>query len=912
MSFVGNITPQWIEAQFLLWREDPAKLGAEWRAYFEGFELGGSDLPGKKCLDPELALKQSAVHSLIYRYRDIGHLLACTDPLSPCKIDHPLLSLAAFGLEPADLERSFYVKRCISSPSPHISADPECMTADRNAVTLREISAIMRETYCRSIGVEFMYIQEPAERQWLIDRMEPFRNRPEFSMEEKLVFLGKLREAALFEGFLNRKFMGQTRFSLEGGEVLVPQLDDVVAQAARHGVTDLILGMPHRGRLNVLANVFRRPLENIFAEFKDNIEHGVVGEGDVKYHRGFSVDRELPDGLRIHLTMATNPSHLEAIDPVVEGKCRAWQDRYGAGAERRVLPVLIHGDAAFAGQGVVAETFNLSQLGGYRTGGTLHIVLNNQIGFTTMPADARSSRYATDAAKIVMAPVFHVHGEDPEAVIHATRLALEYRQEFARDVVVEVICYRRYGHNEGDEPYFTQPLMYGKIKDRLPLHEIYARRLLETGLTEQQLKEPAGEFPARLEQALAREARADDSGFRGGRDGVRQECAPPDIETGVGGAKLKELADILATVPAGFTPHPRVAAFLNRRREKVAKGEAIDWGTAETLAFASLLREGTSVRLSGQDVRRGTFSQRHSVLFDIKTENTFAPLSAVADRGAGFRVYDSMLSENAVLGFEYGYSLESPRALVIWEAQYGDFANGAQVVIDEFIVSSESKWDRGSGLTMLLPHGYEGQGPDHSSGRPERFLQLCADNNVQITTPSTPAQFFHLLRRQVRQPFRKPLVVFTPKSLLRHPLCVSRLEEFTAGRFREILPGGGEPEKVRAVLLCCGKISVELLERKIRDGRDDLDLVRVEQFYPLRLDLLRDALGRYGSGARISWVQEEPANMGWWGFIRPHLRAILGEEPRYVGREAAASPSTGSFRLHKEEQEKILEEAFKV
>jgi 2-oxoglutarate dehydrogenase E1 component len=912
MSFLGNITPQWIEAQFLLWREDPEKLGAEWRAFFDGFELGGSDLPGKKCLDPELALKQSAVYSLVYRYRDIGHLLACTDPLSPCKIDHPLLSLAAFGLEPADLERTFYVKRCIRSPSPDIPDDPECMPAERHAATLREILAIMRETYCRSIGVEFMYIQEPAERQWLIDRMEPVRNRPEFSIEEKLVILGKLREAALFEGFLSRKFMGQTRFSLEGGEVLVPQLDDLVIQSARLGVTDLILGMPHRGRLNVLANVFRRPLENIFAEFKDNIEMGVVGEGDVKYHRGFSVDRELPEGSRIHLTMSVNPSHLEAIDPVLEGKCRARQDRYGAGADRRVLPVLIHGDAAFAGQGVVAETFNLSQLMGYRTGGTLHIVLNNQIGFTTLPVDARSSRYATDAAKIVMAPVFHVHGEDPEAVIFATRLALEYRQTFGRDVVVEIICYRRRGHNEGDEPFFTQPLLYERIKERPPVHEIYAELLRERGVSERDLGEPGGGFQKRLEESLTKEATVVDRGFSGEWKDFRREYSSTSPETGVGRPTLTDLADTLAKTPSGFSPHPRIAAFLKRRCEVVAKGEGIDWGTAETLAFASLLREGTSIRLSGQDVRRGTFSQRHSVLYDITNEDICVPLATVAAHGAAFHAFDSMLSENAVLGFEFGYSLESPNALVIWEAQYGDFANGGQVVIDEFITSSETKWERANGLTMLLPHGLEGQGPDHSSARPERFLQLCAENNVQITYPSTPAQYFHLLRRQVKQPFREPLIVLTPKSMLRHPLCVSRLEEFTSGRFREILPGIGTLEKIRAVLLCSGKIYFELLERMLRDEREDIDLVRIEQFYPLRKDLLGEAMQRYGSGVHFSWVQEEPSNMGGWSFIRPHLREFLGKEPRYVGRKDAASPAVGFPRAHREQQEKILEEAFRL
>ncbi|HTP65013.1 MAG TPA: 2-oxoglutarate dehydrogenase E1 component, partial [Geobacteraceae bacterium] len=676
------------------------------------------------------------------------------------------------------------------------------------------------------------------------------------------------------------------------------------------GVTDLILGMPHRGRLNVLANVFRRPLENIFAEFSDNVEHGVVGEGDVKYHRGFTLELDLPAGARFQLTMAANPSHLEAIDPVLEGKCRARQDHYGADGAKRVLPVLIHGDAAFAGQGVVAETFNLSQLAGFGTGGTLHIILNNQIGFTTLAVDARSSCYASDTAKAVMAPVFHVHGEDPEAVIHAGRLALEYRQTFARDVVVEVICYRRHGHNEGDEPYFTQPLMYEKIRTRPPAHEIYLQKLKVEGLSGEMLDEPARAYQARLEEAVAGSPADIDGGFGGEWSGLKHPYAPPDAATGVGEAELKKLAAAMTRVPAGFTPHPKVAALLARRREMVEKGEGIDWGTAEALAFASLLGEGTDIRLTGQDVRRGTFSQRHGVLFDIRKEGTHVPLSAAAANGAAVHIYDSMLSENAVLGFEYGYALESPRTLVIWEAQYGDFANVGQAVIDEFIVSCEVKWNRANGLTMLLPHGYEGQGPDHSSARVERFLQLCADDNIQVTAPSSAAQYFHLLRRQVRQPFRKPLIVFTPKSLLRQPLCASRLGDFTSGVFREVLTDESDPKGVREVLVCSGKISVELLERRMREGRSDVGLVRIEQFYPLRMDLLREALGRYGGSARISWVQEEPANMGGWSFIRPRLSALMGREPRYVGRKESASPATGSYRLHKEEQERILEEAF--
>jgi len=910
MSFIGNITPQWIETQYRLWHDAPEKVVEEWRAFFEGFELAESaTLPGE-CLDPNTALKYSAVQSLINRYRDIGHLLACTDPLSSCMIDHPFLTLESFELEPSDLDKLFFLSCGNAQTLANCRKVSDMAKGDSRGVTLRKIIEELRQTYCRSIGVEFMHITEPKKRAWLLERMEPVRNRPEIPVEQRLEMLAQLREASLFELFLNRRFLGQTRFSLEGGEVLIPQLQFVVHHAARLGISDIILGMPHRGRLNVLANVFNRPMENIFAEFNDNAEYGVVGEGDVKYHRGYSTDINLGDGAMMHLTLATNPSHLEAIDPVVEGKCRARQDFYGIDSVHRVLPLLIHGDAAFAGQGVVAETLNLSQLPGYRTGGTLHIVLNNQIGFTTLPMDARSSLYATDAAKMVMAPIFHVHGEDPEAVIHATRLALEYRQAFACDAVVEVICYRRRGHNEGDEPYFTQPLMYEKIKNRPQVHLLYADRLRDEGISEELLALQAADYQERLEQALEIEASALDKGFDGKWSDIRQEYEPYEEETGVESMILQDLASMLAQLPSSFTPHPRVESLLLRRKESLEKGEGIDWGTAEALAFASLLREGVSIRLSGQDVGRGTFSQRHCILYDIVNEITYIPLSLPANHGAKFHVYNSMLSENAVLGFEYGYSMENPSDLVIWEAQYGDFANGAQVVIDEFIMSSEAKWNRASGLTMLLPHGMEGQGPDHSSARLERFLQQCAENNVQITFPSTPAQYFHLLRRQVKQPFRKPLIILTPKGMLRHPLCTTRLEEFTKGRFREILPGNGNTDKVKQILMCSGKIYFELLEEKINTGRDDVDIVRVEQLYPLRTDLLSETLNSYRKGVRFSWVQEEPTNMGGWNFIRSSLAKILGEEPHFVGRASASSPAVGSHRLHKEEQEKIKKEAF--
>ena len=887
MAFLHNVTPRWLEELYLVWQADPNRVSSDWQAFFEGFQLRG----GEGAAPPEEALKQSGVQSLIYRYRDIGHLAACTDPLSPCPSGHPLLALSAFGLAEADLDAIFHTRRFM-----------------KETATLREILAVMQETYCRSIGVEFMHIQEPAERQWLIDRMEPVRNRTRFTPEERLGILEKLMEGTLFEEFLHRRFLGQKRFSLEGGETLIPLLEAVLRRGAEQGVVEMVLGMAHRGRLNVLASIFQKPYHNIFAEFQENQE-GFVGEGDVKYHKGFSLDRSFPGGA-VHLTMAANPSHLEAIDGVVEGKARARQERLGPDGARRLLPVLIHGDAAFAGQGVVAEVFNLSQLEGYGTGGTLHIVINNQIGFTTLPADARSSRYATDIAKMVGAPIFHVHGEDPEAVVHVARLCLDYRQQFGRDVVAEIVCYRRYGHNEGDEPYFTQPMMYRAIKDRPPSWRLYAERLIAEGIGREPVEAQAAGITRCLQESVGKQEEPLDGGFQGDWSSIRREFTFDEVATGVPGETLCDLARIITTLPDDFHPHPKIAAFLAKRRESAERGEAIDWGLAEALAFASLCRDGIPVRLSGQDSRRGTFNHRHSFVFDQETGASFVPLAQVAPRQDLFHAYDSTLSEFAVVAFEYGYSVGTPAALTIWEAQFGDFANGAQVIIDQFIVAGESKWDRVSGLVMLLPHSYEGQGAEHSSARIERFLQLCADHNILVCSPSTPAQFFHLLRRQVKQPFRKPLIVFTPKSLLRHPRCVSPRAELETGSFREIVGDGQDPEKVRAVLVCSGKLYYELLERREAEHRDDVTIIRIEQLYPLHVELLRDILAPYGNAEGLTWVQEEPANMGVWSYIRPHLAALSGKEPCYAGRPEMAAPASGSHRVHKMEQEKLLDEAF--
>ena len=889
MSISSNVSPEWLEEHYQLWKSDPDKVSPDWQAFFQGFDLAQQ----APATDRDLAAKNSAVDSLIYRYRDLGHLQAATDPLTPERTDHPELSLAAFGLTEADLKRTFYPLRF-----PHQSA------------TLQEIIELLEETYCGVVGVEFMHIQEPHKRDWLKQRMEEKRNRADFSRDEQLHILKKLQEATLFEAFLHRKFLGQKRFSLEGGEVIITLLDSLLTQAAQRGVSDLLMGMAHRGRLNVLANIFNKPLENIFAEFKDNLELAFVGDGDVKYHKGYSCDLTLATGGSIHLSLAANPSHLEAVDPVVIGKCRARHVSYGPGGKKRVLPVLIHGDAAFAGQGLVAEVLNLSQIDGYQSGGTFHLVLNNQIGFTTSPVHARSTLYATDVAKMLMVPIFHVNGEDPEAVVYATNLALEYRQEFGEDVVVEVICYRRHGHNEGDEPFFTQPLMYGKIRKRPPLHEIYAERLVAAGIARETIDESAGQITRRLDEALEQEPKAQtDVGFQAKWTGVQRDYSPEEPETKVPAETLKKLAARLAHLPETFNAHQKIARMLKRREECVMQGEGIDWANAESLAFASLLTENTPVRLSGQDSRRGTFNQRHSTLVDQKTGQLYVPLAFLEKGQAAIQIYNSMLSEAAVLGLEYGYSLESPNGLTIWEAQFGDFANGAQVIIDQFIGTSGTKWDRSSGLVMFLPHGYEGQGPEHSSARIERYMNLCAGNNMHVVYPSTPAQFFHLLRRQCKLPYRRPLIVFTPKSLLRLPACSSTLQELSDGAFQAFIPCAIPDDEVKTLLLCSGKIFYEIQAAIEEAGRNDVGVMRVEQLYPLHEEKLQEMLSRYSKASRVAWVQEEPKNMGPWPHLHTSLIRALGREPDYCGRRPASAPAVGSHRRHREEQQQIIDSA---
>ena len=887
MSISSNVSPEWLEEHYQLWKSDPGQVSPDWQAFFEGFDLAHQT----PATDRDLAAKNSAVDSLIYRFRDIGHLQALTDPLSEEATEQPELGLPAFGLSEADLDLTFYPLLFL-----------------KHEATLKEILALLKDTYCGTVGVEFMHIQDPRKRQWLKQRMETTRNRADFEHKEQMHILKKLQEATLFEAFLHRKFLGQKRFSLEGGEVIIPLLDSLLNVAAQLGVSDMMMGMAHRGRLNVLANIFNKPLENIFAEFKDNLELAFVGDGDVKYHKGYSSDRTLDSGHTIHLSLAANPSHLEAVDPVVIGRCRARHASYGPGGKKKVLPVLIHGDAAFAGQGLVAEVLNLSQIDGYQSGGTFHIVLNNQIGFTTSPAHARSTLYATDVAKMLMVPIFHVNGEDPESVVYASNLALEYRQEFGEDVVVEVICYRRHGHNEGDEPFFTQPLMYDKIRNRPPLHEIYASQLKTSGVAQEEITASADQISQRLEAALDGEPKPQtEIGFQAKWVDIQREYSLDEPETKVRAEQLQDLASKLARLPDSFNAHAKIARMLKRREDCVQQGEGIDWANAEAFAFATLLVENISVRLSVQDSRRGTFNQRHSTLVDQKNGQLYVPLAFLKKGQAAIQIYNSMLSEAAVLGLEYGFSLESPNGLTIWEAQFGDFSNGAQVIIDQFIGTSGTKWDRSSGLVMFLPHGYEGQGPEHSSARIERFMNLCAGNNMHVTYPSTPAQLFHLLRRQCKLPYRRPLIVFTPKSLLRLPACTSSLEDLSQGSFQAMIPCLIPDNEVRTLLICSGKIFYEL-QAAIEDaGKSDVGIMRIEQLYPLHEDQLKKMLKRYINAERIAWVQEEPKNMGPWPHLHTSLIRALGKEPEYCGRRPASAPAVGSHRRHLEEQQQIID-----
>jgi 2-oxoglutarate dehydrogenase E1 component len=897
LSFANRWNTGAIEAAYDHWRQDPASVDESWRLFFEGFDLGVRRVAGPSV---EATARQTGIIRLIDAYRDLGHFLARLDPLGEAKTSHPQLDLAEFGLDEGDLNRVFDTSHFLGL----------------ERATLRELIDALRETYCQTIGVEYMHIQDTRIRRWLQERMEARRNQPNLPRRQKLRALMEINFAELFENFLHSRFVGQKRFSLEGSETLIPLLDAIVERAADGGVREIVMGMAHRGRLNVLANIIGKPYQEIFFEFDDNfLPNSVDGDGDVKYHLGFSADRVSARGNRIHLSLTPNPSHLEAVNPVVEGRTRAKQFDFRDEDRSRGMPLLIHGDAAFAGQGLMAETLNLSQLTGYQTGGTLHVIINNQIGFTTAPSDARSTVYCTDVAKMIEVPIFHVNGEDPEAVVYLAELAVDFRREFSKDVVIDMYCYRRHGHNEADEPAFTQPLMYAKIKDRPAIGEIYTEQLIMTGdLTTDEAEALSSEFQAKLASALEEvKSRPPQAlgmrGYQGRWEGFDPHYNWKSVDTGVSRETLTHIAEGLCRTPDNFTAHPKIKKLLEVRSRDVSEGKSVDWAFAEALAFGSLLLEQVPIRLSGQDSRRGTFSQRHAVLFDAVTGDPFIPLNHLAPDQAPLRVYDSLLSEAAVLGFEFGYSWDSPDKLVLWEAQFGDFANGAQVIIDQFIVCSTSKWQRDNGLVLLLPHGYEGQGPEHSSARLERYLQACAEDNIQVVNPTTPAQYFHLLRRQMRRDFRKPLFVMTPKSLLRHKRAFSLVEELVLGGFNEVLDDArADPSRVRRVLLCSGKVYYDLLERSTDLETGELAILRLEQFYPFPHQQLERALARYRKAREWVWVQEESMNMGGWTFVEPRLRA-MGHEVKYVGRDASASPATGSRQIHLREQKELVEAA---
>jgi 2-oxoglutarate dehydrogenase E1 component len=920
--FYGSAANRWnvdlIEDYYKRWQHDPTSVPESWRSFFDGYELGGSSAVTIQRVSESQAQAQAHIARLIDGYRRLGHFLARLDPLSAARKDLELLNLSEFGFTNLDLSQEFATGNLVGL----------------SHGSLNEILGWLRETYCRTIGVEYMHIQDTHIRRWLQERMEPVRNRPDLARRRKLRILMKLHYAVLFERFLHTRYPGQKRFSLEGAETLIPILDVIVEKGPDLGVREIVLGMTHRGRLNVLANILQKPYELIFAEFEGIVlPDSVAGDGDVKYHLGFSCDYVTAKGGRVHLSLTPNPSHLEAVGPVVEGRVRAKQRQYHDKARQMGLPLLVHGDAAFAGQGIVVETLNLSQLNGYRTGGTVHLIINNQIGFTTAPSDGRSTTYCTDAAKMLEVPIFHVNGEDPEACVYIAELALEFRQTFHKDVVIDMFCYRRHGHNEGDEPTFTQPLMYRNIQDRPSVQEVYTEQLIIRGdLKVEEAEAIADAFQTKAQRALdevkAEKKLPHPAGFSGRWQGLRSQYSHQPVDTKVELRTLRFILERLAQGQPDFHIHPKIDRLFKGRLSLFDEKQIVDWATAEMLAFGSLLLEGQAVRLSGQDSGRGTFSQRHAAVYDTETGKVAIPLNSLRKAQADFTVYDSLLSEAAVLAFEYGYAMDEPESLVLWEAQFGDFANGAQVIIDQFIAAGESKWQRGNGVVLLLPHGYEGQGPEHSSARIERFLQLCAEDNIQVVNPTTPAQYFHLLRRQLKRNFRKPLVVMTPKSLLRHKAVQSPIAALTSDSFREVLndplclssdtpalraSGDGRQElqleKVRRMLLCTGKVFYDLLEHRAAVGRHDVALVRLEQLYPLPERQLLEIVKPYRHVEEWVWVQEESQNMGAWSFIEPRLRAVLDRSIEYVGRDASASPATGSLKIHRNEQKELVEAA---
>ena len=941
---------RFVEDLYESWKTDPGSVEAEWQSYFKALDNGGVDgagldiqgllsysraAPQALAEDPHAQLpghmpgihadsdgssmqvyRQSRVNSLLWAYRDVGYIHADINPLRgyttpemwymyyTMEGTYESLELKEFGLAENDLDTEFSAGRYLK---------PE-------RDTLRNILKRMREIYCSTMGVEILHIQNKPMRRWLIEKLESPTARREWNREQKIRFQKDLIKAEEFEQFLQTSYIGQKRFSLEGGESLVPAMRYLIDSAANHGLQEIVIGMAHRGRLNLFTNALRKPGVEVFSKFEDNYQPQMFGgSGDVKYHLGHSFDLKVNEQQNIHISLVANPSHLEAVDGVVEGKTRGIQRRRGDRNRKKVMPVLIHGDAAFSGQGVVAETFNLSQLKGYRTGGTVHIIVNNQIGFTTASRDARSTFFATDIAKSLPCPIFHCNGDDPESVVRAIDLAMRYRQKFSYDAVVDIQCYRRLGHNEADEPSFSHPMMYQLIKEHPSVASIYGEKVHEQGVftrDDQALfrKKYREVLKEELEKARSgQKPNLNDAFEKGEWQSIRPKFSFDQPETRVAKDQLDHIAEVLTAVPDQFNLHPKLKRFVADRANRWEQGDSIDWAFGESLAFGSLLMNGYPIRLSGEDSGRGTFSQRHAVWWDVKSTvpKTHVPLREISVDQAHFSVYDSPLSEYAVLGFDYGYSLAQPNILVLWEAQFGDFVNGAQVIIDQFVAAGESKWFRYSGLVMLLPHGYEGQGPEHSSAHLERFLQLSADDNMLVCNLTTPAQYFHVLRRQMLQSFRKPLILMTPKSLLRNKRCVSSINELTEGVFQTLIDDPAAPQSVESVLVCSGKVYYDLVDRRESMGDTSTAIIRLEQIYPFDHERFDSILSRYPETARLCWVQEEAKNHGAWFFVRDAIQEHAeGRTVHYIGRPACPSPSTGSHKQHQEELEQLLSESF--
>jgi len=925
-TYLSSSNPEYVEDIYARFLEDPESVDSSWRYFFEGLELGYKIPDNEALADGEFSSidlsSEAKVADLINAYRERGHLIAHIDPLSSRTRSHPLLELKHFGLSQEDLSRTFTAGKFLGL----------------GTTTLQKIIDRLHEIYCSTFGVEYTHIKDPGIRSWIVEHLETQGKRKALASDERKKILTRLAESESFERFLHTRYVAQKRFSIEGAEGLIPVLDRLLEVGADLGANNIVMGMAHRGRLNVLRNFFGKKTEHILTEFEQEYHYDElnIGEGDVKYHMGYSSDIVTSKGHSVHLSLANNPSHLAFVHPVVEGVARSKQRRQGDNSRSKVIPIVIHGDAAFAGQGVIYETLNLSQVDGYHTGGTVNIIVNNQIGFTTNPQDARSTTYSTDVALMLEVPIFHVNGDDPEALVYIAQLSMEFRQTFHKDVFIDIVCYRKYGHNEADEPAFTQPLMYKAIKDHLSPHMVYAERLIADGIVSpEDMRNEVDKCINDLVEAQKRTREEKPAPFVSSYDSPLWKTyrRPSDedlfrpIDTKFPAKRLVEIAREINKVPKTFKINPKLARLLEGRLKAVEDGEGIDWGNGESLAYASLLDEGYSMRLTGQDVERGTFSHRNAVLFDAESGESYTPLNQLANKeNQFFLVKNSTLSEAGVLGFEYGWSLGDPHALVIWEAQFGDFANGAQVIIDQFITSGESKWQRASGLVMFLPHGYEGQGPEHSSGRLERFLQACGRANIIVGNLSTPAQLFHCLRRQLKRDFRKPLILMTPKSLLRHPLVTSKIEDFSDSSFHEVIDDvrfeGKERSKARKVILCTGKIYYDLLAAQIEHKKEsgkapDIALIRIEQLYPWPETQVQETLERYKDVKEFHWVQEEPRNMGAWIFVQAffnggyrNLSEKLNDRPiRYIGRGTGAAPAVGAAKLHAKDQAAIVKEA---